>query len=104
MHFSALLIVYLFYIGSGVATLTINGTGFTSDMEVFVGKENCSNVLVSGDSLTCDVDLEKRGTRLVNVYVIGQGKARGNATYEFVSEVTGISPTDGHLAGEYFEY
>lgn len=68
-------------------------------MEVYIGKENCSNVQVSGDSLTCDVELEMRGERPLNVYVIGKGKAAGNATYEFVSEIQSISPSEGHLAG-----
>jgi len=95
----SIFIFHQFPVGAGQVTLTITGTGFDSNMEVTVGGSNCSNVIVSGDELTCDLALSDVGVHDIQVHVEGKGYATSMYTYEYAASITSISPTSGHLSG-----
>ena len=81
--------------------MTINGNGFGTGAEVFIGEDECNNVNVAGDQITCDFTLTMRGVQNIQVFIDGKGKANGSFTYDYVTEVTNIEPTSGHLSGIY---
>ncbi|XP_067947416.1 fibrocystin-L-like [Watersipora subatra] len=87
--------------GGADVTLTLTGTGLAANAEIFVGKDSCNNINLVGNNLTCDLTSMRRGIHEIKVFITGKGRADCDLTYEFVSEVSLVSPTSGHLSGGY---
>ncbi|XP_067951959.1 fibrocystin-L-like, partial [Watersipora subatra] len=87
--------------GGADVTLTLTGTGLAASAEILVGKDSCININLVGNDLTCDLTSMRRGIHEIKVLIVGKGRADCSLTYEFVSEVSLVSPTSGHLSGGY---
>ncbi len=90
--------------GQEGTTITINGTNFTSNVDlirIFIGRAECNVTWSSITSLTCIASSHMAGFYQVRVFVQGVGFASGNACFLYLLYVTSISPSDGSIIGGY---
>lgn len=88
-------------LGSGIQAITIFGNDLDPVSDVLVGGSICRITTSNDTHIECDLGLKNRGHNGVKVMVDGKGLASGDVSYEFVAEVTGISPKSGHLSGKF---
>lgn len=85
------------------ATLTISGSSFgasTADNTVTIGGVACTVTSASSTQLVCTVGAGT-GSHDVEVNVVGVGLASGTFSFTYNTQITGISPFSGSLAGLY---
>jgi len=92
------------FIGYGAVTLSVllnNLPIGASEAIVTIGEDQCNSTIAANGTITCAVSSHRVGALPIDVNVIGYGKASGDATYEVVGEATSVTPSTGHIAGQF---
>lgn len=84
--------------GTSGQTLSIRGHHFGAtpdDNKVLIGKQLCTVISASDNTLNCTVGHYRAGTYFVKVNVRGQGRSNGDVTFTFNMTATSILPRAG---------
>ncbi|CAF3954248.1 unnamed protein product [Rotaria sp. Silwood2] len=86
--------------GSTGETLTITGINFVDDeTSILVGGVSCAIINMSTTLITCTIGSSPAGNQSVIAYVTSVGKSNSNIQFQYILQVSNITPSSGSYGG-----